>query len=165
MAEVRQGNLPIDDKRLDVLSFQATVYIPLILTIVCSAMDILTKWQILGVDILKDEFIANTVLSYFFPTVFAAALGMLWTEFFGNGVSGVRDGFAVRFSIWTGVLFLVYMVSLFLVRFHWMPYVFIACLLIYVCVSLKRYLDFTLLRDIGLEKSRPDIKRASGGDA
>ena len=77
MAEVRQGNLPIDDKRLDVLSFQATVYIPLILTIVCSAMDILTKWQILGVDILKDEFIANTVLSYFFPTVFAAALGML----------------------------------------------------------------------------------------
>ena len=162
---MRQRNLPIDDIRSDVLSFQASVYIPLMLTIVCSAMDILTKWQIMRVNVLKDEFIVNTVLSYFFPTVFAAALGMLWTEFFGNGVSGVKEGFAVRFFIWTVVLFFVYLVSLFLIRFHWTPYVFLVCLILYVWVSLRRYLDFTLLKNIGLEKSRPDIKRASGGEA
>ena len=165
MIENTIENLPIDDIHSDVLSFQASIYIPIILTMICSLFDILSKWQILGVDILKDELIVNTVLSYFFPTVLAAVLGMLWTQFFGTGVSGIKNGFEIRFSIWTGSLLIVYLISLFFVKYHWMPYMFLVYMVLYVYISLKKYLDYALLRDIGLEKSKPDIKRVTGGDA
>ena len=163
MAEEVTRNLPVGDKRSDVLAFQATVYIPVGLTLVCSSLDILSRWQLLGVNILNDEFIVNTVLSYFFPTIFAAALGMMWIHFFGAGISGIKDGFEVRFSLWTAGLFLVYLINLFLIRFHWAPYEFLIFIGVYVYVSLKRYLDFSLLKYIGLEKDKPDIERASGG--
>lgn len=158
------NNLPNENGRKDVISFQASLYIPMIITVVCSLLEVLSRWQLLDVDILKDQIIMNTVLSYFFPTVFAAALGMMWTNFFGSGISGIKYGFEVRFSMWTGGLFIAYLINLFMIRISWMPYVFFACILIYVYVSFKKYLNFELLRDIGLEKNKPDVKRASGGD-
>ena len=87
------NNLPNENGRKDVISFQASLYIPMIITVVCSLLEVLSRWQLLDVDILKDQIIMNTVLSYFFPTVFAAALGMMWTNFFGSGISGIKYGF------------------------------------------------------------------------
>ncbi len=157
-------NWPSENERKDVISFQASVYIPMIITIICSLFDILSKWQLLDIDILKDEVIVNVVLSYFFPTVFAAALGMLWTRFFGSGISGIKYGFEVRFFLWTVGLFIVYLINLFMIKICWVPYIFLIYILIYVYVSFKKYLNFELLKDIGLEKNKLDIKRASGGD-
>ena len=80
----------------DILAVQASLLIPIIITIFCSALDIIFQLELTKVEIVSFKqgtfWVLTTLISYFFPSFFAGAITLFWQYYFAGGYSGIRKG-------------------------------------------------------------------------
>ena len=156
-------SLPNGAKDDSKIAYQATIYIPLTITAVCTVLDLVSKCKIAHVNIWDLFYICDVLTSFFFPSILATALGMMWTQYFGNAFSGIKDGYGIRFSAYTGLLFILYIISLFFSDSKYRSVAFLVVLCGYLFLILHRCMDRAVLRNIGLQDSKPDITRVTDG--
>lgn len=100
----------------DINSVRASLVIPLIITIFCSALDML--FQIKNEMVLSNTFkeclfwILGTLISYFFPSFLAASITLLRQYYFAKNLSGVSEGKGLLLLISTIIFFFLYIVYL-----------------------------------------------------
>ena len=143
-------NLPIAKDSKEINACRAMVFIPAIITIVCTIWDLVSQDIILRVNIWGDLLWCKVIISYFFPSLFATAIGMIWTYHFGTGYSGIRKDRIVYFDVATFVLFVIYVVYLFTVDTVF-PVIFIAILAAYLFAAIKYLMDDAVLKNAGLQ--------------
>lgn len=101
---------------IDVKTVRASLAIPMGITIFCSAFDMLfhIKLHMISATIPKEIlfWVLNTLISYFFPSFFAAALALLWQYYFAGNWSGIKAGHGMRLFIGTLIFFACYIVYL-----------------------------------------------------
>ena len=156
-------SLPNGAKDDSKIAYQATIYIPLTITAVCTVLDLVSKSRIAHENILDLFYICSVIISYFFPSILATALGMMWIEYFGNAFSGIKKGYGLKFSAYTGLLFIIYIISLFFSDYKITSLVFLVVLCAYLNSILRKCMDRTVLRNIGLQETEPDITKATDG--
>jgi len=145
------------------IAYRASLIIPLTITSVCTVLDLVSKSRIAKLDVLHIKYICDVVISYFFPSILATSLGMMWTYYFGTGISGIKEGYGIRFSGLTGLLFLSYIIGLFFADKTAISVFFLILLCIYLTVVFRSCMDQTLLQGVGLQDVVSDINRVSNG--
>lgn len=80
---------------VDIQIVQATLIIPLAITVVCSTFDILFHIRLgtVGYEVCEEWvfWILGMLISYFFPSFLASAGSLVWQYYFTDNWSGVKE--------------------------------------------------------------------------
>ncbi len=134
---------------VDIQTVQATLIIPLAITAICSAFDMLFHIR-LGMIELKtfDEWlfwIFGTLISYFFPSFLASAISLFWQYYFTNSWVGIKTGKGALLGISTLLYFVFYIIYL-LFADTWFIFIFVLVNIIYVWYVLNQCIDKKVLK-------------------
>lgn len=135
----------------DIKMAQATLIIPLVITVICSTLDMLFHIK-LGMIKLNGViewmyWISGTLISYFFPSFLASASSLFWQYYFTDGWAGVKKGKGLLLGVITLLYFLFYVIYLLFADTNFI-FVFVILNILYVWCVLKKCLDEKLLKKI-----------------
>ena len=99
-----------DVSAADIQTVQATLIIPLAITGICSAFDMLfhIKLGMIELDGVNEWicWILGTLISYFFPSFLASASTLFWQYYFTDSWVGIKEGKGLLLGIITLLYFL-----------------------------------------------------------
>lgn len=137
----------------DIQTVQATLVIPLAITIICSTFDMLFHIK-LGMiklnGVMKWSYwIFGTLISYFFPSFLASASSLFWQYYFTNSWAGIKTGKGLLLGGITLLYFLLYVVYLLFADTSF-TFVFVLLSLLYVWFVLKKCLDEKIFKKVSI---------------
>lgn len=142
-----------DVSAADIQTVQATLIIPLAITVICSTLDMLFHIK-LGMIKLNGVmewlyWIFGTLISYFFPSFLASASSLFWQYYFTNSWAGIKRGKGLLLGIITLLYFLFYVIYLLFADTNFM-FVFVILNILYVWCVLKKCLDEKILKRVSI---------------
>lgn len=100
----------------EINSIRASLVIPLVITLFCSALDMLCHIKNGMTLVYTFEqglfWVLGTLISYFFPSFLAASITLLWQYYFAQSWSGVKEGKGCLLFFGTLIFFFLYIVYL-----------------------------------------------------
>lgn len=138
---------------VDIQTVRATLIIPLAITTICSAFDMLFHIK-LGMIKLNGFgqwllWIFGTLISYFFPSFLAASSSLFWQYYFTDSWAGIKEGKGFLLGASTLLYFLLYIVYL-LFADTWFIFVFVVVNIIYVWCVLDKCIDERILKKVSI---------------
>lgn len=134
---------------VDIQIVQATLIIPLAITIVCSTFDILfhIRLNTVGCETFEEWifWILGTLISYFFPSFLASAGSLVWQYYFTDNWSGVKEEKGLLLFFLTCIYFLIYIIYLLFANTGFI-YVFTIINVLYVWIVLNKCIDEKILK-------------------
>lgn len=134
---------------VDIQIVQATLIIPLAITIVCSTFDILFHIRLGTVEYKTYEewvfWILGMLISYFFPSFLASAGSLVWQYYFTDNWSGIKEEKGFLLFALTCIYFLIYIIYLLFADTRFI-YVFTIINALYVWVVLNKCIDEKILK-------------------
>lgn len=134
---------------VDIQIVQATLIIPLAITVVCSTFDVLFHIRLGMVSYKICEewvfWILGTLISYFFPSFLASAGSLVWQYYFTDNWSGVKEEKGLLLFFLTVIYFVLYIVYLLFANTRFI-YVFTVINILYVLLVLNKCMDEKILR-------------------
>ena len=137
----------------DIQETQATLIIPLAITIICSTLDMLfrIKLGMIKIELLSDGivWVLGTLISYYFPSFLALSCSLLWEYYFTDGWTGIKAGKG-RLLFSSTVIYFVFYIIYLLCADTVFIYVFVVINIIYVWVVLKKCMDEKVLKGVSV---------------
>ena len=146
----------------DINAVRASLIIPLIITVFCACLDMLC--QIKNELFLFENYqntifwILGTLISYFFPSFFSAAILLLWQYYFAKSWSGLKKGIGLKLLGATIFFFFFYIVYLLFAK-TWYIYCFTVINIIYACFVAGKCIDHVILQPSS-ETPRNNVNRS-----
>lgn len=142
-----------DVSAADIQTVQATLIIPLAITVICSTFDMLFHIK-LGMIELKGVmewlyWIFGALISYFFPSFLASASSLFWQYYFTNSWAGIKKGKGLLLGIITLLYFVFYVIYLLFADTYFI-FVFVILNILYVWCVLKKCLDEKILKKVSI---------------
>lgn len=105
-----------DVSATDIQTVQATLIIPLAITVICSTLDMLFHIK-LGMIKLNGViewlyWIFGTLISYFFPSFLSSASSLFWQYYFASSWAGIKKGKGLLLGVITLLYFVFYVIYL-----------------------------------------------------
>ena len=136
---------------VDIQAVRAALLIPLVITVICSTFDMLFCIRLNMLELGSNEdvlfWVFKTLISYFFPSFFAAAVTLLWQYYFADVYSGVKAEKGLLLGISTLVYFFLYIIYLLYADTYYIIF-FVIINLLYVWVVINKCIDDKILNKI-----------------
>ena len=143
-----------DVSKEDINAIRAPLIIPLIITVICFTFDLLCnfKFELVECNGFNEysTLITRTLVSYFFPAFFAAAVTLLWQCYFAKQWSGIKSDKKLFLAIITVIYFCAYFIYLIAMDTGFI-YIFLLLSGIYVWLVLSKCIDKVILKKITVE--------------
>lgn len=140
-----------DVSAADIQTVQATLIIPLAITGICSAFDMLfhIKLGMIELDAVNEWicWILGTLISYFFPSFLASASTLFWQYYFTDSWVGIKEGKGLLLGIITLLYFLFYIIYLLFADTNFI-YAFVILNILYVWCVLRKCMDGKILKKV-----------------
>ena len=134
---------------VDIQIVQATLIIPLAITVVCSTFDILFHIRLRTVEYEVCEdwvfWILGMLISYFFPSFLASAGSLVWQYYFTGNWSGIKEEKGLLLFVLSCIYFFLYIIYL-LYEDTVFIYVFTIINVLYVWLVLNKCMDEKILK-------------------
>lgn len=142
-----------DVSAADIQTVQATLIIPLAITVICSTLDMLfhIKLGMIELNGVKEwlYWIFGALISYFFPSFLASASSLFWQYYFTNSWTGIKKGKGLLLGIITLLYFVFYVIYLLFADTYFI-FVFVILNILYVWCVLKKCLDEKILKKVSI---------------
>lgn len=142
-----------DVSATDIQTVQATLIIPLAITVICSTLDMLFHIK-LGMIKLNGViewlyWIFGTLISYFFPSFLSSASSLFWQYYFTSSWAGIKKGKGLLLGVITLLYFVFYVIYLLYGNTNFI-FAFVILNILYVWCVLKKCLDEKVLKKVSI---------------
>lgn len=142
-----------DVSATDIQTVQATLIIPLAITVICSTLDMLFHIK-LGMIKLNGViewlyWIFGTLISYFFPSFLSSASSLFWQYYFASSWAGIKKGKGLLLGVITLLYFVFYVIYLLYGNTNFI-FAFVILNILYVWCVLKKCLDEKVLKKVSI---------------
>lgn len=151
---------------VDIQIVQATLIIPLAITIICSTFDILfhIHLKMTNCNTFNEwgSWVSTTLISYFFPSILALICSLLRQQYFTDNWSGIKEEKKLLLFFLTFIYFLLYIIYLLFLNTLFV-YVFIAINIFYVLFVFKKCVNKKIFKKCS-NRPKNKIKNAPSGE-